>query len=642
MDESNSKSRIALSPGDKFAGYTVEKLLGKGGMGVVYLVCAAGGRQYALKLMKPDDGDAHGFRKRFKREAEFAMKIRHRNLIPVHAAGEDPATGICYIVMDYMPGGSLADRLAKKRKFSVDEAIGIVSQIADVLDVAHLNGVIHRDIKPDNILFTADGVPKLADLGVAKFDDGRTTLTTTGMIIGTPAYMAPEQMMDSRHIDGRADIYALGVVLYEMIAGRRPNADDTAVELMAKAIKGEPLPDIRTFRPEVSAAVAYILSLMCAPKPEARPTTLRDVIGLFKNMAFGKLVVPENMRTVTASPPTSAPRSVGRRHNIWLWTAASLVVFALSAGGAWVLSERLNRVETRVITEVVEHTTVVTNVVEVDSEVLGKKEEHLQPPKLRRSRRAISEQPVAKVKSSYDGNGRPTTTDAADGIIEDYSEADSSSDVSGHSKVGGVPKWDPPKGRKRRGGSSVGGNSWYGVSGVIPWRGSGSKKDKIGIAEPAVSANFSKDDALTIWDELEASFHSSEYTLISRAAMKLMMTEIGLTTCTDLLNLNYSQKAKLGQIEGIKYIIVPSLRKLGSRITLVLKTVETSTGEVDQERTAILKATSIDEIADKLEVTLRDMFSGWGNNKKCALLAPRIMMTGAPAYLFRARMKVEA
>ena len=164
-------------------------------------------------------------------------------------------------------------------------------------------------------------------------------------------------------------------------------------------------------------------------------------------------------------------------------------------------------------------------------------------------------------------------------------------------------------------------------------------KDKIGIAEPAVGSNFSKDDALAIWDELEASFHSSEYTLISRAALKQMMTEIGLTTSSDLLNLNTSQKAKLGQIEGIKYLIVPSLRKLGSRITLALKTVESSTGEVDQERTATLKATSIDEIADKLEVTLRDMLADKGgttvalSSKKCALLAPRIMMTGAPAYL---------
>ena len=163
--------------------------------------------------------------------------------------------------------------------------------------------------------------------------------------------------------------------------------------------------------------------------------------------------------------------------------------------------------------------------------------------------------------------------------------------------------------------------------------------DKIGIAEPAVGSQFTKDDALAVWDELEASFKSKEYTLISRSALKQMMTEIGLTTSSDLLNMNSSQKAKLGQIEGIKYLIVPSLRKLGSRITLSLKTVESSTGEVDQERTATLKATSLDEIADKLESALDDMLKDKEgttvakSSKKCALLTPVIKMDQAPAYL---------
>lgn len=163
--------------------------------------------------------------------------------------------------------------------------------------------------------------------------------------------------------------------------------------------------------------------------------------------------------------------------------------------------------------------------------------------------------------------------------------------------------------------------------------------DKIGIAEPAVGSTFSQDDALAVWDELEASFKSKEYTLISRSALKQMMTEIGLTTSSDLLNMNSSQKAKLGQIEGIKYLIVPSLRKLGTRITLSLKTVESSTGEVDQERTATLKATSLDEIADKLESALNDMLADKGGttmaraSTACALLTPVIKMADPPTYL---------
>ncbi len=163
--------------------------------------------------------------------------------------------------------------------------------------------------------------------------------------------------------------------------------------------------------------------------------------------------------------------------------------------------------------------------------------------------------------------------------------------------------------------------------------------DKIGIAEPAVSSNFSHDDALAIWDELEACFKSKEYTLISRSALKQMMTEIGLATSSDLLNMNAAQKAKLGQIEGIKYLIVPSLRKLGTRITLNLKTVESSTGEVDQERTATLKATSLDDIADKLESALEDMLKDKGgttvakSSMACALLTPVIRMANPPTYL---------
>lgn len=165
-------------------------------------------------------------------------------------------------------------------------------------------------------------------------------------------------------------------------------------------------------------------------------------------------------------------------------------------------------------------------------------------------------------------------------------------------------------------------------------------KDQIGIAEPSVGSQFSKSDALAIWEELESTFHSDEYTLISRAALKQMMTEIGLTTSSDLLNMNSAQKAKLGQIEGIKYLVVPSLHKLGTRITLTLKTVDSSTGEIDQERTATLKAKSLDEISDNLETTLEDMLRSDKNgttvaksSKKCALLTPVIKMSPAPSYL---------
>ena len=292
---SEEKAVRLLDPGDMFGDYTVEKLLGQGGMGAVYLVRAPGGERYAVKVVSPDMmKKGSSYRKRFAREAEFAMKIRHKNLISVYDVGEDPETGLCYIIMDYVPGGSVADRLENNGPLPMAEAVSIAAQVALALEVAHRHGVIHRDIKPENIMFDADGTPKLADLGVAKFTDEahKTTVTTTGMIIGTPAYMAPEQMMDSHHVDARADIYALGVVLYEMLTGKRPNEGSTAVELLAKALKGEPLPDVRTMRPEVSAAIAHVLSLMCAPKPEDRPMSTSVVADLLSRANVDGLILP--------------------------------------------------------------------------------------------------------------------------------------------------------------------------------------------------------------------------------------------------------------------------------------------------------------------------------------------------------------
>ena len=285
-----------LRLGSRFGDCHVERVLGRGGVGAVYLVSAPGGEQYAVKVLRPDIANSDpDYKVRFMHEAEFMMTLRHKNLVTVYDAGEDPEMGMCYIVMEYMPGGSVKDRLCEHGAMPVPEAISIAAQIADALGMAHFHGVIHRDVKPDNILFSADGVPKLSDLGVAKFLKGATCATETmkGIIIGTPAYMAPEQMMDSGNIDARADIYSLGVVLYEMLTGKRPNDGSTVMGILAKAIKGEEMPDVRTMRPEVSAAVAYVLSLMCSPKPENRPETSRAVADLLVRAAADGLILPK-------------------------------------------------------------------------------------------------------------------------------------------------------------------------------------------------------------------------------------------------------------------------------------------------------------------------------------------------------------
>ena len=322
-----------LKPGDVFGDYTVVRLLGMGGMGAVYLLRSPGDNLYAAKIMYPDAAKQHDFRRRFVREAEFAMKLRHENLVSVYDVGEDPDTGLCYILMEYVSGGSLADRLEQSGSISVKDSVAVAICVAKALAAAHGYGLVHRDVKPDNILFTADGVPKLADLGVAKFEDRNTTVTTTGMVIGTPAYMAPEQMIDPRNVDARADIYSLGLVLYEMLTGKRPNEGSSVVELLAKAIKGEPLPDVRTMRPEISASIAQSLSFMCAPKPEDRPQTSLETVQLLQDATTDKFVLPEK-------PPREDRKSKKRRVSAmtmttWLLVLSGLVSIGLCGRIAW-------------------------------------------------------------------------------------------------------------------------------------------------------------------------------------------------------------------------------------------------------------------------------------------------------------------
>ena len=313
----SEKEAGPLKPGDRFGDCTVERLLGQGSMGSVYLVRASDGVQYALKVMDPELARKDPtYKERFLHEAVFAMKIHHKNLISVHDAGEESERGFCYILMDYMPGGTVKDLVKKRGALPIPQAIQIATQVAVAMEVAHVHGIIHRDIKPDNIMFDADGTPKLADLGVARFaDDAR--VTQVGMIVGTPAYMAPEQMLNSHHIDARADIYSLGLVLYEMLAGKSPNVGSTVMGLLAKSIKGEPLPDVRTMRPEVSASVAYVLSLMLAPKVENRPSTSRTAVDLLTRAAAGLLLMPEARSEAAAARPRPS------------WWKSPVVVIAL-------------------------------------------------------------------------------------------------------------------------------------------------------------------------------------------------------------------------------------------------------------------------------------------------------------------------
>ena len=297
-----------FSEGDSFGDYRVVHQLGKGGMGAVWLLRSSSGAEVAAKILDEESSSDHTARKRFLQEAELTIGLRHPNLVATYDVGEDPDTGLCYILMEYVPGGTLADRIKAHGPMRMAEAVEIVRSIAAVLEFGRRHGIVHRDIKPANIMFSADGTPKLADLGIARTNKGgsdTTTVTQTGIMIGTPAYMSPEQMIDSHHVDTRADIYSLGIVFFEMLAGERPNKDDTVIQLMARAVKGEPLPDIRTLRPEVPAALAQLLNMMVAPDKTRRISTPGQIVDAVDSInRTGK---PETVKPHAQKPEAPAP-----------------------------------------------------------------------------------------------------------------------------------------------------------------------------------------------------------------------------------------------------------------------------------------------------------------------------------------------
>lgn len=177
-----------------------------------------------------------------------------------------------------MAGGGLRDRIAFGGQMSVDESLRIVHDVASALTAGMRMGVVHRDIKPENIMFTADGHAKLVDLGIAKASDGESIHTRTSATFGTPAYIAPEQALDASRVDSRADVYSLGVVLFEMLAGRRPYDGETATAIITQVLSDEPIPDVKRFNPEVPNWVSALLFRMCAKDPDKRISSISKLL----------------------------------------------------------------------------------------------------------------------------------------------------------------------------------------------------------------------------------------------------------------------------------------------------------------------------------------------------------------------------
>jgi tRNA A-37 threonylcarbamoyl transferase component Bud32 len=271
MTESTSKPLPARLADALGGAYTIEGEIGRGGMGVVYRARDERlQRRVAIKVLPPELAFQQDIRERFTREAQTAARLSHPHIVPIHTVGE--GQGLVYFVMGYVDGESVAARIRRRGHLPLEEARRIMKETADALSAAHSLSVIHRDIKPDNILLEGTrGRVMVTDFGIAKAlsSTSGATLTGIGVAIGTPAFMSPEQAAGERNIDGRSDLYSLGVVTYQMLTGELPFSAPSVAGILMKQIT-EPAPDLRTRRPETPEDLALAVSRCLEKDPENR------------------------------------------------------------------------------------------------------------------------------------------------------------------------------------------------------------------------------------------------------------------------------------------------------------------------------------------------------------------------------------
>jgi eukaryotic-like serine/threonine-protein kinase len=300
--------------------YHLLRELGHGGMGAVYLAeDLKHHRQVAIKVLRPELSAGLGT-DRFIREIEVAARLQHPAILPLHDSGE--AGGWVYYIMPYVEGESLRDRLARQGELPVEETIRILSELLDALSYAHAKGVIHRDIKPDNIM-VAGRHALLLDFGVAKALSASADpsfVTTTGMALGTPSYMAPEQAVGDKEVDHRADIYSVGVVAYELLAGRRPFTGNTPQAVVAAQMTETPV-DLRTHRPGVPDGLAHLVMRALERRPADRWQTAGEMLARLEPF------VSTGEGTRRTAPPDHSKR--GTRAAV---IATGLLFFALVGG----------------------------------------------------------------------------------------------------------------------------------------------------------------------------------------------------------------------------------------------------------------------------------------------------------------------
>jgi len=311
--------------GDK---YRILRRLAKGGMGAVYLAeRQADGHKVAVKILTEEFSKMPGIQGRFKREASATGRLQHPNIVEtIEMAKEDNYT---YIVMEYVDGGSLVDALVRDKKITPLRAVEIMSDILSGLAHAHEHGVIHRDIKPANVLLTSTGRAKVIDFGLAKDAEAQTILTLSGNVVGTPAYMAPEQARG----DGSgppADLYSCGILTFLLLTGRKPFEGKSLVDTLNKQIN-DPLPSIREVSPDVPQALEDVVRKMCAKDPAKRHPSPADAVDALRQSVG--LQVETRVRPVPAAAGGVGAESP--EANVWPAVAGILVAGAAAWAALW-------------------------------------------------------------------------------------------------------------------------------------------------------------------------------------------------------------------------------------------------------------------------------------------------------------------
>ena len=304
---------VDLEPGSTFAGYQIGRRLGRGGMGIVYEATEAGlERRVALKLIAPEVAADEVFRRRFADESRIAASVEHPNVVPIYAAGEEG--GVPWIAMRYVSGSDLGRRIAKGGRLSPEDAVRIIAQVAGGLDALHAVGLIHRDVKPANVLLSgAEGAEHayLTDFGVARNVATTSGLTKTGRFVGTVDYVAPEQIRGGE-IDARADVYALGCMLYKALTGEPPFRRDDDVAMLFAHLNEEPPAPSRTL-PLVPPALDGVVARAMAKDPGQRFPSAGDLgRGAQGALRGGDVTVPERtVATGAAAGELTQPIAAG-------------------------------------------------------------------------------------------------------------------------------------------------------------------------------------------------------------------------------------------------------------------------------------------------------------------------------------------